>query len=94
MLKRNELGDSYARIRGFLAKQSGLEVAEIEVDVRKLAQSNFELVDEINHLKRVINNIVEQIPLRILDRPLDVVPVKKKQQIGGRHGRKKPERDI
>ncbi len=38
--------------------------------VDKIVESHLEALKELKWLKSIINNVVEQIPLNILDRPL------------------------
>jgi len=67
MLNYDEVKERYKEIRKFLAKQSGLEVAEIEEKVSELARSNCEALERVKDLKNIIDKMLEQVHEEVLN---------------------------
>ncbi len=57
MLSYKDVVTTHARIRHFMARQTGAEVADIELEIRKLAQSNIDAIYEIRKLKEALSKL-------------------------------------
>ena len=67
MLTKEEIDERFVRMTRSKTRQFNLETDNYIVD---MTVSHKEALEKIKWLKTVINNIVEQIPLAILDKPL------------------------
>ena len=70
MLKHNELTELHGKIRRYLLRFSGVGVAKIELDLRKIAQSHLDAIERLNYYEKIINSIIDLLPEETLDEAL------------------------
>ena len=70
MLKHNELTELHGKIRRYLLRFSGVGVAKIELDLRKIAQSHLDAIEKLNYCEKIINSMIDLLPEKVLDEAL------------------------